>query len=315
MHPGYGFLAENAAFAAACADAGSDLHRAVGRRHRADGQQDRAREVAIRAGVPVVPGTDAPLAARRERRGDRCAKATGSAIRCMVKAVAGGGGKGMRVVESRRRAAERRARPRARKRDRRSATPPSTSSAACMQPRHIEIQLLGDHHGTVDPVRRARVLDPAAAPEGRRGVAVDCPSTPQLRRRMAGAAAAVAARRRLHQRRHDRVPARRGRLVLLPRDEHAAAGRASGHRDGDQPRSGALADPHRARRAADDRSRARADAAGHAIECRIYAEDPDEGFMPSPGLVRGIRAGERPGHPRRRRRRCRLYACRSSTTR
>ena len=66
------------------------------------------------------------------------------------------------------------------------------------------------------------------------------------------------ARRRLHQRRHDRVPARRGRIVLLPRDEHAPAGRASGHRDGDRPRSRALADPHRARRAADDRSRARA---------------------------------------------------------
>ena len=59
---------------------------------------------------------------------------------------------------------------------------------------------------------------------------------------------------RLHQRRHHRVPARRRRLVLLPRDEHAPAGRASDHRDGDRRRSGAVADPHRARRAARSRS-------------------------------------------------------------
>ena len=106
-------------------------------------------------------------------------------------------------------------------------------------------------------VRRARVLDSAPSPEGRRREPVA--------RGVAGAAAAHDDGRRvgreggrLHQRRHDRVPARRGRLVLLPRDEHAPAGRASDHRDGDGRRPGAVADSHRARRAARSRSRSAA---------------------------------------------------------
>ena len=54
---------------------------------------------------------------------------------------------------------------------------------------------------------------------------------------------------------------------------------------------------------------------GHAIECRIYAEDPDEGFMPSPGLDPRPAPGVRARHPRRRRRRAPATRCRSSTTR
>ena len=80
-------------------------------------------------------------------------------------------------------------------------------------------------------VRRARVLDSAAPSESGRGIAV-------ARREPAAARAHGRGRRRggqggeLHQRGHHRVPARRGRLVLFPRDEHAAPGRAPGHRDG-----------------------------------------------------------------------------------
>ena len=122
------------------------------------------------------------------------------------------------------------------------------------RPRHVEVQVLGDHARHGGALRRARVLDAAAAPEGYRGVAV-AGGVASAARGARAAAAAVARRRRLHQRRHGRVPARRGRPVLLPRDEHAAAGRASGDRDGDRHRPGALADPHRARRAARPRPR------------------------------------------------------------
>ena len=95
----------------------------------------------------------------------------GSAIPLVVKAVAGGGGKGMRTVSDRRR-------PAAAVRTARSEAKSAFGDAAVylerriVGPRHIEIQLLGDTHGTVRAVRRARVLDSAAASEGRRGVAV-----------------------------------------------------------------------------------------------------------------------------------------------
>ena len=235
---------------------------------------------------------------------DRARTAARIGYPLMVKAVAGGGGKGMRVVDARRRTS-----PSAVRTARSEAGAAFGDAGVYLERRIVHAAAHRDpaarrsaRHGAA--VRRARVLDPAAPSEGGRGVAVDRASTPTLRRRMAAAAAAVAARGRLHQRRHDRVPPRRGRRVLLPRDEHAAAGRASGHRDGDRRRSRAVADPHRARRARSTSIPARAlTPRGHAIECRIYAEDPDQGFMPSPGLIRGLRPAGGPGHPRRRRRR------------
>ena len=211
----------------------------------------------MRAGVPVVPGTDD--AARRRRARTRRSRAVASDDRLSA---AGEGGR------RRRRQGHADGRP----------IPPS-SPARCARARSEAGAAFGDaavylerrliaaapHRGAAArrrarhgaAVRRARVLDSAPASEGRRGDAVA--------RRHARAApgddvggGGGRARGRLHQRRHDRVPARRGRPVLLPRDEHAAAGRASDHRDGDRRRSGAVADPHRARRAARPRSGAAA---------------------------------------------------------
>src|SRR5262249_59032667 len=113
------------------------------------GSKTGAREVAIRAGVPVVPGTEAPLTAdASDEQIAREAQRVGFPL--MVKAVAGGGGKGMRVVESRDALlnAVRTARSEA------GSAFGDTSvyfERRMTKPRHVEVQLLGDHYGTIVP--------------------------------------------------------------------------------------------------------------------------------------------------------------------
>ena len=98
-------------------------------------------------------------------------------------------------------------------------------------------------------------------------------STWRERERLGELAVDGTARARLQERRHARVPLS-GRRVLFHRDEHAPAGRASGHRDGQRHRPRARADAHRRRRPA-RLSPGRHQLCGHAIECRINAENPD----------------------------------------
>ena len=140
--------------------------------------------------------------------------------------------------------------------------------------------------------RRARVLAAAPAPEGRRGVPVAG--------RDAGAARAPRAGRRgrraggrLRQRGDGRVPPRAFRRVLLPRDEHAPAGRASG--DGGGVRRGPRrSSSSRSPRAGRSR-RCRRRPSRHAIEARVYAEDPEAGFLPQTGRVLLYREPAGPG--------------------
>jgi acetyl-CoA carboxylase biotin carboxylase subunit len=292
VHPGYGFLAENAAFAAACRDAGLTFIGPTPEAIRLMGSKTGAREVAIRAGVPVVPGTAAPLGAAAA---DEEIAAEGARIGypLMVKAVAGGGGKGMRVVAT----------PGALLNAVRTARSEAGSAFGdtavyferrIMEPRHIEIQLLADHHGTVIPF----VERECSIQRRHQKVVEESPSMfvgAALRRKMAAAAAAVAAAAGytnagtieflldqdgsfyfLEMNTRLQVEHPVTEMVTSLDLVHWQIRIARGERlDIDPARA---LTPH-----------------GHAIECRIYAEDPDEGFMPSPGLVRGIRPASGPG--------------------
>jgi acetyl-CoA carboxylase biotin carboxylase subunit len=292
VHPGYGFLAENARFAQACRDAGLTFIGPTPEAIALMGSKTAARAAAVRAGVPVVPGTEQPFdSTASDADVARAADAIGYPL--LVKAVAGGGGKGMRVVES----------------------PPDLASAIALarseagaafgdagiylerrlaRPRHIEIQLLGDHFGTVIPFverecsiqrRHQKVVEESPS------LAVDAP----LRARIASAAAAVArtvgyTNAGTIEFLLDEV----GSFYFLEMNtrlqvEHPVTEMVTSvdlvHWQIRIARGERLdIDPAHA-----------LTPRGHAIECRVYAEDPDQGFMPSPGLIRALRPASGPG--------------------
>ena len=128
------------------------------------GNKVRALAAAKAAGVPTLR-VDAAVG-RRRRAGRRRPRSIGFPV--FVKAVAGGGGRGMRRVDEPGRAARVGRRPRCARPRAPSATRPSSSSRPWAGPRHIEVQILADAPGNVDAPVRARLLDPAAPPEGRR---------------------------------------------------------------------------------------------------------------------------------------------------
>ena len=292
VHPGYGFLAENAAFARACAAAGLTFIGPTADAIKLMGSKTGAREIAIRAGVPVVPGTEAPLGAdASDEEIARAGAAVGYPL--MVKAVAGGGGKGMRVVESAGALLN------AVRTARSEAGSAFGDTAVYFErrithPRHIEIQLLGDQHGTVVPF----VERECSIQRRHQKVVEESPSmavTPELRRRIAEAAAAVArAAGYTNAGTIEFLLDADGSFYFLEMNtrlqvEHPVTEMVTSldlvHWQIRIARGEPLTiDPARA-----------LTPHGHAIECRIYAEDPDQGFMPSPGLVRGIRPASGPG--------------------
>ena len=187
IHPGYGFLSENADFADACAQAGIAFIGPSGDVIRAMGNKAAARKLMVEAGVPVVPGSDGAVDTAEEAK----ALADSIGYPVLIKAAAGGGGRGMRRVfepdqliplfeEAR------------------------SESVACfgsgemylekliLNPRHIEFQILADSQGHVIQLGDRGLFHPAAQPEAAGGVPLQGPH-PELRERM-GAAAVAAAR-------------------------------------------------------------------------------------------------------------------------
>ena len=292
VHPGYGFLAENAGFARACRDAGLTFIGPSPEAIALMGSKTAARQAAIAAGVPVVPGTEQPFA-DEVTDADVLSAADAIGYPLVVKAVAGGGGKGMRTVD------DRGALLNAVRTARSEAGSAFGDSAVYLErrivePRHIEIQLLGDAHGTVIPF----VERECSIQRRHQKVIEESPSlavSDDLRRRMAEAAASVA--RAVNYTNAGTIEFlldADGSFYFLEMNtrlqvEHPVTEMVTGidlvHWQIRIARGERLdIDPARA-----------LTPRGHAIECRIYAEDPDQGFMPAPGLIRAIRPASGPG--------------------
>jgi acetyl-CoA carboxylase biotin carboxylase subunit len=288
IHPGYGFLSENAAFAEACAAAGLTFVGPPPGAIRSMGDKTAARHLMRPAGVPMVPGTEDAIADSAEAA--RVAGEIGYPV--LVKAAAGGGGKGMRVVE--------------RPEDLAAALHTARSEAQSafgdgrvylekylVGPRHVEIQVLADTHGSV-----VHLFERECSIQRRhQKVVEEAPSavlSPELREAMGAAAVAAAracgyvgagtveflvdANRRFYflemntrlQVEHPVTEWITG-LDLVAEQIRIAEGEPLGY--------------------SQDELRIH----GHAVECRVYAEDVAAGFLPDPGPLYRHRPPSGPG--------------------
>ena len=236
IHPGYGFLAENAAFARACEEAGIVFIGPPADAIDAMGSKTRAREIMRDAGVPIVPGTTDPVESVEDAK-RIIDESVGYPV--AIKAAGGGGGKGFRVAESEDEL-EKAFEGAAREGEKFFSDSTVYVERYLPDPRHVEVQILADGHGNVIHLferdcsvqrRHQKLIEESPAP------AVD----PELRERIGKIGTDAARAVGYRSAGHGRGPAP-GRRVLLPRDEHARAGGALRDRDGHRHR-------HRARAA------------------------------------------------------------------
>ena len=285
IHPGYGFLAENAEFAEICDRSGIVFIGPTADQIRRMGDKAEARRTMIKAGVPVVPGTtgavDDVAAARSE------AERIGYPV--IIKAAAGGGGKGMRVAES-------------------AGVIESTFTMArneaaaafndarvyierfVQRPRHVEIQVLGDQHGNLVHLgerdcsiqrRHQKLIEESPSPA----------ITPEMRQAMGDAA--ILAGRAIDYSNAGTVEFLldvTGEFYFMEMNtriqvEHPVTEMVTGVDLVKQ----------QIRSAAGERIDGPPTLSGHAIECRINAEDPEHDFRPSPGKITAFHAPGGPG--------------------
>ncbi|MEE8165957.1 MAG: acetyl-CoA carboxylase biotin carboxylase subunit, partial [Myxococcota bacterium] len=285
VHPGYGFLAENADFARACEKAGLVFIGPTADTIALMGDKTQARRAMESSGVPVLPGTSEPVAEPDSAK--RASDAIGYPI--LLKAAAGGGGKGMRRVDS--------------EEDLESAWASARREAESAfgdarvyiekyleRPRHIEIQVLADEHGNVVHLgerecsiqrRHQKLLEESPSPI----------MTAELRERMS--AAAVAAARSANYRGAGTVE-----FLISGTDfyflemntrlqvEHPVTELVTG-----------IDLVHQQLRiaAGEELSIGHVEMSGHSIECRITAEDPLSDFVPAVGVIEELRVPSGPG--------------------
>lgn len=288
IHPGYGFLAENADFARATRDAGMVFVGPPVEAMELMGSKTASRRAVLAAGLPAVPGTDRDLPSIEEIR--RVAEAIGFPV--MLKASAGGGGKGLRLVPS---AGELESAYRTARSEAQNAfNDPSVYIEKYIErPRHVEIQILGDQHGNLVYLgerecslqrRHQKVMEESPSPI----------MTEDLRRRMGETALRIGklanyinagtveflvdAERNFYflemntrlQVEHPITEMVLG-IDLVKEQLRVAAGEKLALRQENIQMRGA------------------------AIECRIYAEDPANNFFPCPGTIRRLQAPRGPG--------------------
>ena len=290
VYPGYGFLSENPQLAEACANAGITFIGPTADVLTLTGNKARAIAAAKKAGVPtlasVEPSTDVDALVE---------SAKDMPFPLFVKAVAGGGGRGMRRVDDARRTCARRSRPACARPRAPSATRRSSSSRRWWTPATSRCRSSPTADGNVHPPVRARLLGPAPAPEGRRDRpgAEPRPGDPRADVRRRGA---LRAGDRLPQRGHRGVPPRPRRQLRLHRDEPAHPGRAHRDRGGHRRRPGAGPDADRLRR---DPGRPRP-LPGHRRAARCRAAVPDHHRGPRQRVPPGHRQDHHLPLPRRR---------------
>ncbi len=281
IHPGYGFLAENAGFADVCEEHGITFIGPTSEQIRLMGDKAQAKRLMSEAGVPVTPGSGGivpDLDSAREVAGE-----IGYPV--MIKATAGGGGKGMKLAETEEEfelswtlaRSEGKAA---------FGNPDCYIEKAILQPRHIEVQLMGDEHGNVVHMgerdcslqrRHQKLVEESPSPA----------VTPEMRARIG--AAAVDGAKRVSYRGAGTIE------FLLDRDGHFYFMEMNTRIQVEHPVTEEVTGldlvKEQIRVAAGEELSITQDeivVSGHAIECRINAEDPDNNFAPSPGLIESL---------------------------
>ncbi len=288
VHPGYGFLAENAAFAAALEERGITFIGPPSSAIEAMGSKTRARELMAKAGVPIVPGTTEPVASIEDAR--KLIETT-IGYPVAVKAAGGGGGKGFRVAltEEKLQDAFEGA---AREGEKFFSDPTVYLERYLPDPRHVEVQVLADNHGNVIHLgerdcslqrRHQKLIEEAPAP------AVDAALRERIGKIATEAAAAVgySGAGTIEGLLQD------GEYFFLEMNtrvqvEHCVTEMVTGI---DIVKEGIRVAAGEPLSVGQDDVVLR----GHAIECRINAEDASKNFAPAPGTIGAYREPAGPG--------------------